>query len=146
MDTPLPQIIPICAVLAFLAYSLWLVFFPPKINAAKIPPPPPSLQPSRSYDWLIPASLALGFLGFSLWTIWQEGPLGFWPNHIQNLWGNQVWIDLLCALGVGLWFLVPAARQVAMRPLPWVLLVFISGTIGLLAMLARILYLRRHPF
>jgi threonine dehydrogenase-like Zn-dependent dehydrogenase len=38
--------------------------------------------------------------------------------------------------------MVPEARRLGIRPLPWVVLVICSGAIGLLAMLARILYLK----
>lgn len=92
--------------------------------------------------WSLPAALGLAFLAFSLVTIAAEGPLGFWANHSQDFWGNQVWLDLLLALGIALSLLVPQAREVGMRPLPWLLLVCMTGSIGVLAMYARLLYLR----
>ncbi len=94
--------------------------------------------------WLVPAALSLGFLLFSLYTVASEGALGFWPEHTRNFWANQIWLDLLLAVGVGWFLLVPQARSLGMRPLPWLALVASTGSIGLLAMLARLLYLRER--
>lgn len=70
--------------------------------------------------------------------------LGFWTEHTRNLWGNQIWFDLLLATGIG-WFLVmPEAKSLGIRPLPWLLLIACTGSIGFLAMIARLLYLRER--
>ena len=92
--------------------------------------------------WLIPAAASAAFLLFSLYAIAIEGPFGFWPNHTGNLWGNQVWLDLLLAVGIAWSFMVPQARALGMRPGPWLMLIASTGCIGLLAMTARLLYLR----
>lgn len=94
--------------------------------------------------WVAPAAASLVFAAFSLVTIALEGPLGFWPIHTHDLWGNQVWIDLLLAALVGFAALAPTARALGMRPLPWFLAVAASGSIGLLALAARVLYLRER--
>ena len=96
------------------------------------------------HGWLFPAGLSLLFFGFSLAAVFIEGPTGFWPEHTRNLWGNQIWFDLLLAVGVGWFFMVPPARSVGMRPLPWLILIVCTGSIGLLAMLARLLYLQER--
>ncbi|HSO47544.1 MAG TPA: hypothetical protein VLQ68_06390 [Rhizobiaceae bacterium] len=92
--------------------------------------------------WRIPAAFSFAFLAFSVYCVAVDGPTGFWPVHSQSAWGNQVWFDLLLAAGVSLAFLVPEARKHGMNPLPWVVLVILTGSIGLLAMVARILYLK----
>lgn len=97
---------------------------------------------ARAGAWKWPAGLSLAFLAWSLGAAWMEGPLGFWPEHTRHAWGNQIWFDLLLAAGVALAFLVPQARSLGMRPLPWVLAVACTGSIGLLAMTARVLYLK----
>ena len=100
----------------------------------------------RSGSWLVPAGIMALFLAWSLYTVAVEGPLGFWPNHTANAWGNQVWFDLLIAIGIGWTLLLPRARAVGMRPLPWALLIQCSGCIGLAAMLSRCCYLeQRQP-
>ena len=45
--------------------------------------------------WKLPALMSAAFLAFSVVAVFKEGPVGFWYNHTQNLWGNQVWFDLL---------------------------------------------------
>jgi hypothetical protein len=57
------------------------------------------------------------------------------------LWGVQIWLDLLQAALVGFVLLVPRARAQGMRPVPWLLGVAATGSIGLMAMVARVLYL-----
>ena len=90
--------------------------------------------------WQIPALLAAAFFAYSLWPILTMGPLGFLPEHVRNLWGVQIWFDLLCAIGVGWALVAPRARAAGMVPWPWLALIAATGSIGLLAMLARVLY------
>jgi hypothetical protein len=104
--------------------------------------PAGALAPHRSWFWLGPGLLSVVFMLFSLAAVLHEGPLGFWTEHVRNLWGNQIWFDLLLAIGTA-WFLVlPQAKARGMRPGPWLLLIICTGSIGLLAMVARLLYLR----
>ncbi len=91
--------------------------------------------------WRIPAGLGLAFLAWSLAAIAIEGPTGFWPEHTRNLWGNQIWFDLLLAAGTAFSLLLPRARAAGMNPWPWLVLILCSGSIGLLAALARLLWL-----
>lgn len=97
--------------------------------------------------WILPASFAALF---SIWTYHaaiSEGITGFWIEHGRNAWGNQIWFDLLLATATAWALLLPRARAVAMRPLPWLVLIVCTGSIGLLAMVARCLFLeaRNHP-
>jgi len=91
--------------------------------------------------WRVPAGLSLGFLAWSLAAIAIEGPTGFWPEHTRNLWGNQIWFDLLLAAGSAWAMLLPRLRAAGMRPWPWLALTVASGSIGLLATIARLLWL-----
>ena len=101
-------------------------------------------QTYKKAIWLFPGVLSLLFFIFSLQTVASEGVLGFWTEHTRNLWGNQIWFDLLLATGIG-WFLVmPEAKSLGIRPLPWLLLIACTGSIGFLAMIARLLYLRER--
>ena len=94
------------------------------------------------YGWLFPALLSALFLAWSIATIIIEGPFGFWANHTSNLWGNQVWFDLLLAIGIAWYFIVPEAKLLGMRVALWLPLILCTGSIGFLAMLARLMYLR----
>lgn len=97
-----------------------------------------------SASWRFPGGLCAVFTGWSIYAVMVEGPFGFWPNHIQNAWGIQVWFDLLIAIGIGWTLLLPRARAVGMRPAPWLVLILLSGCVGLTAMLARCRYLEAH--
>jgi hypothetical protein len=94
--------------------------------------------------WMLPAALSLFFLAFSAYTGLVEGPLGFWVEHSRNLWGNQIWFDLLMSTSIGWLFMVPQARAVGMRLSVWLVLVISTGNIGFMAMLARMLWLREQ--
>ena len=99
-----------------------------------------ALLSGREMGWRVPAALAVLFLAWSLWAVGSEGPFGFWIEHSRNAWGNQIWMDLLLSIGVALGFLVPRAVRVGVRPGPWVMLVLLTGGIGLLAFAARVLF------
>lgn len=95
-------------------------------------------EPIRA--WWVPALVSAAFFAYSLWPVVTLGPLGFWNEHVRNPWGVQIWFDLLCAFGVGWALLAPRARAAGMVPWPWLALILATGSIGLLAMLARALY------
>jgi hypothetical protein len=126
MSQSLYAVLPLVAILLFIGVTLTLAARPAS---------------NRCGSWLVPAAFAAAFLGWSLYTALMEGPVGFWPNHTANAWGNQVWFDLLLAIGTAWALLLPRARAVGMRPLPWLVLIVASGSIGLLAMAARCLML-----
>ena len=90
---------------------------------------------------VIAATLSGLFLGFTLVTILRDGVLPVWTNHTTNLWGVQVWWDLLFAVGIAAFFIVPRARAQGMNVLPWLLFVAATASIGLLAMVARLFWL-----
>lgn len=90
--------------------------------------------------WIAPAALSAVFACLSLQAVFTEGPLGFWAEHTRNLWGNQIWFDLLLAGGVAWFFAAKKARLLGLRSWPWLLAIVATGSIGLLAFLARILY------
>jgi len=103
-----------------------------------------SLGPERpaQHAWVLPAAASALFSLFSARAIAAEGPLGFWVEHTRNQWGNQIWLDLLLAASVAWTFLAPQARAVGMRLWLWAPLVPLTGSMGLLAITARLLYLR----
>ena len=93
---------------------------------------------------LIAAVLAAGFAGFTAVQIGTEGAAMFWTNLSANLTGVQVWWDLVSAVLVALFLLIPRARAAGMQVLPWSLLVIATASIGLLAMCARLFWLERQ--
>lgn len=92
--------------------------------------------------WLLPAALSAALLVFSLATVTSEGAFALWEAHTESLWANQIWFDLLLTIGTAWALIVPQARAQGMRLLPWLALIACTGSIGLLAMASRMLYLR----
>lgn len=92
---------------------------------------------------VLAASLAAGFAGLTAVTIWHEGLAPVIANHTANLWGIQVWYDLVLAVGVALFFILPRARAAGMNTAGWIVLVVLTASIGLLAMVARLFWLER---
>ena len=90
------------------------------------------------------AALSGAFAAFTVVTIATEGVIPVWLNHTQNLWGVQVWWDLLISVGVALFFVVPRARDQGMNVIPWIVLVGTTASIGLLAMVARLFWLEQR--
>lgn len=93
------------------------------------------------FGWFVAALFALLFALWSGHAIMLEGPWSFWYEHIRNAWSNQIWFDLLMAVSAAFALLLPRVRAVGMRPLPWLIFILCSGSVGLFAMLARCLYL-----
>lgn len=91
--------------------------------------------------WRVPAALSVLFFAASLLPIASGGVLGFWTEHVRNDWGNQIFVDLLLCAGSAFFLILPRARAVGMNPLLWLLGIGATGSIGLLATLARLLYL-----
>ncbi|MFN8477931.1 MAG: hypothetical protein U0074_08980 [Kouleothrix sp.] len=92
--------------------------------------------------WVVPAFFAFVFLLLSLQAMLTEGPTGFWTEHVRNLWGNQIWYDLLLATVAALAFSLPQAKALGMRVVPWIIFTLVTGSIGLYSFIARLLYLR----
>ena len=93
-------------------------------------------------SWILPAALSLVFLLFSLFSVAAEGLSQFWINHTRTYVGNQVWFDLLLAISIGFSFMAPEARRLGMRPALWLVAICLTGCVALLAMLARIFWIK----
>jgi len=94
--------------------------------------------------WILPAFLALAFFLSTVWTMAATGrPFGFVAEHTHSLWGAQVGIDLFNALFVGIYLATVLARQYRFRAWPYLLLTLCTGSPGMLALAARVLYARR---
>lgn len=89
------------------------------------------------------AGLCAGFAAFTAGTIYSEGLMQVLTNQIANMWGVQVWWDLLIAVTVALFLIAPRARAVGMNLPLWFVLVVATASIGLLAMAVRLFWLER---
>lgn len=94
--------------------------------------------------WALPTAAALAFFIYSFFTVTQGGILPFWVNHTTNLAGNQFWFDLLMAVAISFYLIVPRARAVGMNVLPWAVAVVATACIALLPMLARMIWLEQR--
>ncbi|MDT8281000.1 MAG: hypothetical protein RQ806_10705 [Erythrobacter sp.] len=92
----------------------------------------------------IAAALCGGFAAYTGVTIWAEGVMPALVNHTSNLWGVQVWWDLLISLTIALFLIVPRARAAGMNVPLWTLFIVATASIGLAAMCARLFWLERQ--
>lgn len=93
--------------------------------------------------WLLPV---VAVVPFALWTklaVVEEGLFGFLPMLMGSHWGLQVWFDRLMSVTAAFFLLQNRARAAGMKSEVWVLAVIFTGSIGLLLMLARTVYLER---
>ncbi len=100
-------------------------------------------RPGAPGNALLAGALSAGFAAFTAVTIAAEG---VWPvivNHTSNLWGVQVWWDLLFSLGVATFLIAPRAKAQGMNLLPWTIFILATASIGLLAMAARLFWLEQ---
>ena len=100
-----------------------------------------SKKPSENV--VLAAAVSAGFGAFTAVTIWAEGIEPLIANHTVNLWGVQVWYDLLICVAIALLFVIPRARKAGMMVPLWVLFVASTASIGLLAMVARLFWLEQ---
>lgn len=90
------------------------------------------------------AALCGGFSAYTAVTIASEGVMPVLFNHTSNLWGVQVWWDLLIALTIALFLIAPRARAQGMNVPLWTLFIVATASIALLAMCARLFWLERQ--
>ncbi|MFO6447717.1 hypothetical protein ACLBKU_11280 [Erythrobacter sp. NE805] len=69
-----------------------------------------ALRPGMPGNALLAGALSAGFAAFTAVTIASEGVIPVILNHTTNLWGVQVWWDLLFSLSVAFFFVLPRAR------------------------------------
>lgn len=101
-------------------------------------------RPGAPGNALLAGALSAGFAGFTAITIAAEGVFPVILNHTSNLWGVQVWWDLLFALTVAYFLILPRARAADMNLWPWTLFILATASIGLLAMCARLFWLEQE--
>jgi hypothetical protein len=100
-------------------------------------------RPNAPGNAMLAAILSAGFAGFTAITIAAEGVFPVILNHTSNLWGVQVWWDLLFSLGIAYVLILPRARAQGMNLPLWTALILATASIALLAMCARLFWLER---
>jgi hypothetical protein len=94
--------------------------------------------------WLVPAVVVVPLAAWTGLAIAEAGLFGFWPLLTASPWGLQIWFDRLMSVTAGFFLLQNRARAAGMKSEVWVLVVIVTGSIGLLSMLARTIYLERR--
>ena len=91
--------------------------------------------------WLVPLVIVIPFAGWTGYAIYAEGLVSFFPMLMESKWGLQVWYDRLMSLTAAYYLLQNRARAAGMKSDVWVLAIMATGSIALLLMLARTVYL-----
>ncbi|MEM1081806.1 MAG: hypothetical protein AAGH65_09525 [Pseudomonadota bacterium] len=91
--------------------------------------------------WLVPLIVVIPVIGWTGYTLVDEGLGSFFPMLMQTKWGLLIWIDRLLCLTVAYYLLQNRARSAGMKSDLWVLAIVTTGCIGVLLMLARMVYL-----
>lgn len=73
------------------------------------------------------------FTAFSLWVSAQHGPLGFFDVLTGGGWSTQVFLDLVIAMSVAASVVYRDARRRGINPWPWIVSMYLLGSVGMLA-------------
>jgi hypothetical protein len=84
------------------------------------------------------------FFAWSVYTMLVEPMNGCWTELTRNVWGNQIWFDLIFGVAIGWTLILSRARAVDMNIVLWFLFVVATANIGLSPMLARMLFLEEE--
>ncbi|MDD9892716.1 MAG: DUF2834 domain-containing protein [Gammaproteobacteria bacterium] len=92
---------------------------------------------SKGINWKkwILFDVLLAFVAFSAWVVYTHGYIGLFELAIANAATTQVLIDLVIACSLGIFWMVPNAKQNNISPWPFVLMTITLGSIGLLSYL-----------
>lgn len=101
------------------------------------------MRPDAPGNAVLAGALSAGFAAFTAVTIAAEGVLPVVLNHTSNLWGVQVWYDLLFSLSVAVFLILSRARAAGMNIPLWIFLILATASIGLLVMCARLFWLEQ---
>lgn len=91
--------------------------------------------------WLVPLVVVIPFAGWTGFVIFAEGLKSFFPVLMETRWGLLVWYDRLMSLTAAYYLLQNRARAAGMKSDLWVIAIAATGSIALLLMLARTVYL-----
>jgi len=94
--------------------------------------------------WLVPAACGALMAGWTGFALHAEGLPGLGAVLGNSVWGLQFWADRLASTTAAFFLLQNRARAAGMKSETWVIAVIFTGSIGLLLMLARTVYLERE--
>lgn len=73
------------------------------------------------------------FTAYSLWVSSAHGALGFLSVLTGGGWSTQVFLDLAIALTVAASVVYRDARRRELNPWPWIVSMYLLGSVGMLA-------------
>lgn len=73
------------------------------------------------------------FTAFSLWVSAHHGALGFFDVLTGGGWSTQVFLDLVIAMSVAASVVYRDARRRGINPWPWLVSMYLLGSVGMLA-------------
>ena len=79
---------------------------------------------------LISIVILLPFLALTGYAVWDVGLLGIPEYHLHSSAGWQVFVDLVIACVLLMFFLIKDARSKGINPWPWVIATAFTGTIS----------------
>lgn len=85
------------------------------------------------------------FTAYSLWVSAQHGPLGFFAVLTGGGWSTQVFLDLVIAMSVLAGVVHRDAKERGINPWPWIVSMYLLGSVGLLAYFSARDSLGRRP-
>ncbi len=91
--------------------------------------------------WLVPLVVVIPFAGWTGYALFEAGLKSFLPMVTETSWGLQVWYDRLMSLTAAYYLLQNRARAAGVKSDLWVIAIAVTGSIALLLMLARTVYL-----
>ena len=74
--------------------------------------------------------ILIPFLALTAYAVWDVGLIGIPEYHIHSSAGWQVFIDLVIACVLLMFFLVRDARSKGINPWPWVVATLFTGSIS----------------
>ena len=77
----------------------------------------------------------VAFTGYTAVVVVEQGYFGFLDVYAQSAWAGQVFVDLVIALVLFLFWMVGDARRNGIAVWPYLLAVLTTGSIGALAYL-----------
>ena len=99
--------------------------------------------PTFENAWMIPAIVCVLITYWTVYTLITAGIWSFWMVE-QSTTGVQLWCSLWIAISLAWNWLLPEARKLNMNVMVWAVLVLCTGSIGLSAMLARIMFIKER--
>jgi hypothetical protein len=100
-----------------------------------------AMPDQKNLLWILPALYSLGFFVYSIGVVINHGLYAVVEEFLGGGWHSQIGIDLFACAIAALVLGSTRAQRLGVRMWPWVVFTFATGSVGLMAFVARVLYL-----